>query len=580
MTDRSARRLAAALAVSLTVPFTFVATRADAAPAAGCAQLDTWSGAPGFRLADVVASSAPSGSQSLADTCLTPVKVGKRSTPAAYRWRTRLDVPVTTTVRFSLASDDEGVLDIAPLTDPAARTVLARVHTWATYHQFGELGDPDQKSVPQTLAPGSYLLEAWVKDGGGAGLLDVNLNLGAGYAVTNSGYPVGITMTATTAGCTGWCPPTAAKVEVPGTGARMDTFAGYAGAALTDIPSEAAASTSASSPQFEAPRDRTGAPGTRLVATVTVPVTGTYWPMLAGDDQAVLEVERGAGLGPLVTARVTSATPARTYDLEPDQVSGAGNVAGGFGLNAGDVITLVAYGKDGGGANHLSVGWRVEGSGADGRVFLDQPVIPAEFLHPVAAQQLGWSPSADAVHHDLAEVDEAVWTGVAGKRLTDVAQGTPAASSSTTIALVDTAAGANSATRMRAVFTAPTAGAYRFWVAGDDQALLDAAPITDPGARTVLAWSKRWTAPFAYDQAHTQRSKPVTLAAGQQLVVEVWAKHGGGANHVEVAWAGPDGHRRVLRQNDLTSPTRPWPWILTPFAGVPACAGWCPPAMP
>lgn len=98
--------------------------------------------------------------------------------------------------------------------------------------------------------------------------------------------------------------------------------------------------------------------------------------------------------------------------------------------------------------------------------------------------------------------------------------------------------------RLSAWLVVPRNGAYRFWIASDDDSVLRVG--TDPASASPIAAVSGWTAEEAWDQHKGQASAPQPLRAGQLLYLEAEQHEGGGGDHVAVAWAAGDRPRAVI----------------------------------
>lgn len=122
--------------------------------------------------------------------------------------------------------------------------------------------------------------------------------------------------------------------------------------------------------------------------------------------------------------------------------------------------------------------------------------------------------------------------------------------------------GDNYGTRMRGYISAPVTGNYTFWITGDDEVELwfadgsvkhptTAQPLTNRYGKQKLAWirderfGQNYTNLSDFDRFATQRSRSVSLVAGQLYYLEILHKEGGGSDHCALAWQVP-GQSRML----------------------------------
>ena len=122
----------------------------------------------------------------------------------------------------------------------------------------------------------------------------------------------------------------------------------------------------------------------------------------------------------------------------------------------------------------------------------------------------------------------------------------------------------NYGTRIRALLTAPATGAYTFWVAGDDESLLNLSTDTDPSHRVRIANVPGWSNDGEYTKYPSQKSTVINLVAGQQYFIEAFMKEAGGGDNLSAAWTGPGIPTRQTIPGSVLSPT------------TSGCAGWCP----
>ncbi|MHC4110536.1 MAG: LamG-like jellyroll fold domain-containing protein, partial [Planctomycetota bacterium] len=101
--------------------------------------------------------------------------------------------------------------------------------------------------------------------------------------------------------------------------------------------------------------------------------------------------------------------------------------------------------------------------------------------------------------------------------------------------------------RMSAHLIPGTSGTYTFWIASDDAAELR-LNTDDTGVANMerIAYHNDWTGSYEWDKFGTQGSVPIPLVAGQKYYIEALWKEGGGGDHCEVAWEGPDSPSRSV----------------------------------
>lgn len=115
--------------------------------------------------------------------------------------------------------------------------------------------------------------------------------------------------------------------------------------------------------------------------------------------------------------------------------------------------------------------------------------------------------------------------------------------------------------RLSAWLVVPRDGAYRFWIASDDDSVLRAG--ADPASAAPIAAVAGWTAAEDWAAERGQASAPQRLKAGQLLYLEAQQHEGAGGDHVAVAWYGGGQRPRAVIDGawlipaDAAAPPRP-----------------------
>ena|GEM_PF-1341741 len=102
--------------------------------------------------------------------------------------------------------------------------------------------------------------------------------------------------------------------------------------------------------------------------------------------------------------------------------------------------------------------------------------------------------------------------------------------------------GQDFAARMRGYLTAPTTGAYTFWISCDDNGELSLSSDHLPANKTRIAYvsgSPAWTGYREWGKFPTQRSQPISLVAGRRYYVEALLKEDIAEDHLAVGWLKP-----------------------------------------
>jgi hypothetical protein len=109
----------------------------------------------------------------------------------------------------------------------------------------------------------------------------------------------------------------------------------------------------------------------------------------------------------------------------------------------------------------------------------------------------------------------------------------------------------------------PVSGEYIFWISGDDECQLWLSTDDDPANIEQVSHVTGWTNSREWDKEDTQKSKPITLQAGQKYYIEALMKEGGGGDSLAVGWGGPTiGEGPVVIEGKYLSP------VITSFAEV------------
>ncbi len=126
--------------------------------------------------------------------------------------------------------------------------------------------------------------------------------------------------------------------------------------------------------------------------------------------------------------------------------------------------------------------------------------------------------------------------------------------------------------RTRGFVHPPVSGAYRFWLSGDDSAVLLLSPSENPDDAVVIASVPRGTRLHQIDRFPEQRSGVQTLEAGQRYYIEVLQKDNWGGDHVTVFWEGPLQSGPEILEGEFLTPFRAFP-DFDPAANLIALAG-------
>jgi hypothetical protein len=107
-------------------------------------------------------------------------------------------------------------------------------------------------------------------------------------------------------------------------------------------------------------------------------------------------------------------------------------------------------------------------------------------------------------------------------------------------------------------------GDYVFWIAGDDYTKLLLSTDANPANKKQIAENGMWTGPHQWTKYPSQKSKAVTLTAGQVYYIEGQHREGGGGDCFAVGWSKPG------ESQDTASEVVPGDVLSALSAGVPS----------
>lgn len=108
--------------------------------------------------------------------------------------------------------------------------------------------------------------------------------------------------------------------------------------------------------------------------------------------------------------------------------------------------------------------------------------------------------------------------------------------------------------RIRGYISPPVSGMYTFWISSDDSSELWLSTGREPFLAKKIAHARDWTDPEEWTRYPSQRSQPLRLEQGQEYYIETLHEQNGGAEHLAVAWEGPDLAKSIVSAEYL----RPW----------------------
>ncbi len=268
--------------------------------------------------------------------------------------------------------------------------------------------------------------------------------------------------------------------------------------------------------------------GGRVSALICVPITGNYTFWVAGDDGTELRLSTDTTRANATTiASVPGYSGITEWTKYPQQQSSP------ISLVAGKQYYLEANYKEGGGGDHVSVGWTLPGG------TLNRPMSNTYYSSPDPG-----SCSADGTarferYNSIGggtSINDLYSSGIYPDNPSST-QTINGASLSTPVDIADQFGG-----RLSAVICAPQTGNYRFWVAADDAAELRLSTDERPSGATTIASvpNGSWTNVNEWTKYGEQQSALIPLVAGHRYYIEVNYKEGGGGDHAEIGWQLPD----------------------------------------
>jgi hypothetical protein len=324
------------------------------------------------------------------------------------------------------------------------------------------------------------------------------------------------------------------------------------------------------------PVNRADSFGARMRGYVIAPATGSYSFYISGDDACELWLSPTDSQ--FAKQRIASAatwTNVNQWNRFPTQASTP------VSLVAGQKYYIEAIQKENGGGDHLEIGWKTPGSTTIGVIpgsVLESYAYDAEDpdgdnmptaweiangLDP-AVNDAALDPDGDGVPNALEYASatnpqvknriagalfQELWLGVPGYSVKDLTSSPKflqapdfrnLATSAQTFSQPYDAFGS----RLRGYLTAPTTGTYTFWVQGDDENELWLSSTDSKFDKQLLVRPSLNTSNFDTDLS--QKSRPVSLVAGQRYYIEILHKEYYGSDFCQIAWTKPGAAREII----------------------------------
>lgn len=309
--------------------------------------------------------------------------------------------------------------------------------------------------------------------------------------------------------------------DIPGSGKiTREYWANVHGSSVAAIPVSTTPTSVSEITSFEAPAHVGTNYGQRVRGYVTAPVSGQYTFWIAADDFAELWLSTTDN--PAQKVRIATVS-GWTYEREWGRSPGQQSVK--IPLEGGKRYYIEALHLEGGGGDHLAVGWQLPNS------TLERP-IPGSRLSP-----FGSTPPTTA-----GKITRHYWANVHGSSVSVVPVHTaPTSTSELSVFEAPVNVGTNYGQQIRGYVTAPLTGQYTFWIAGDDVAELYLSTSENPAQKVRIASVPGWTYEREWLKSPSQQSAKITLEAGKRYYIEAIHLEGGGGDHLAVGWQLPNG---------------------------------------
>lgn len=366
---------------------------------------------------------------------------------------------------------------------------------------------------------------------------------------------------------------------VPGS-LLLETWSNIGGSRIEDLTYQARFSGTPDKSEFifaaETPANRADNFGARMRGCAIAPTTGDYTFYLSGDDDCQFWISpSGSQFARQKAAWLNGWSNTRQWTKFASQKSPV------FSLVAGQKVYIEALQKESAGGDHLEIGWKTPGSTAISVIpgsALESYAYDAndaegdnmsddwENLHGLdsAINDASLDPDMDAIPNHLeasSNTDPQVKNTIYGALLQELWLNIPGyrvraiTSSSKFLEQPDFRALATSVqtfsqpydgfgSRLRGYLTAPTTGSYIFWALGDDETELWLSTSNSKLDKQLLVRPTLNTSNFDTDLS--QKSRPVTLVAGQHYYIEVLHKDYYGGDFCQIGWTKPGASREII----------------------------------
>ncbi|WP_298006141.1 PA14 domain-containing protein [Anaerolinea sp.] len=299
--------------------------------------------------------------------------------------------------------------------------------------------------------------------------------------------------------------------------------------------------------------------GTRFRGYICPPYSGEYTFYIASDDTSRLLLSPD-----MDASRAVQIAYLNTYTSQDNWTVNDTRRSARIWLQGGTFYYIEALHKEGTGSDHLSVAWSGPGIGTDPTLIDGQYLAPAE---------------PDVVAPTLCDGTKGVlredWVGVSGTSVSNLTSLADYPAYPTDYGYLSTFNYSRNAdnygSRLQAYLCAPYTGEYTFWLASDDNGVLNMSPDENPANKVTIARVPGWTNQRQYDKYSEQQSITLNLTAGQKYYMEAIFKEGGGGDHVSVAWRGPYIPVQELIPQKYLLPLTPQPTRTPTATPTPSC---------
>jgi len=333
----------------------------------------------------------------------------------------------------------------------------------------------------------------------------------------------------------------------------------------------------------QTPANRAEHFGARMRGYLIAPATGAYTFYVAGDDSSQLFLSPSASqFAKVKVAWSNSYTDVQQWTVNASQKSAS------ISLVAGRKYYIEALLKEDWGLDHLEIGWKPPGATA-------VTVIPGSALESYAydledpdgdnmpssweaahgldpkVNDAALDPDHDGVPNDLEYASgtdpkvksaltggllQEIWLGIPGYSVKELTSSAKILQTPDVVNLVSSAQTVSQpydafGSRLRGYLTAPTTGTYTFWVMGDDETEFWLSTSASKFDKEMLVRPTLNTTSFDTDLS--QKSRTVTLVAGQCYYLEVLHKDYYGGDFCQIAWQRPDGSREIIPGSVLST---------------------------